>query len=57
MSEQQTTTTAQARPAPEGFTSWPDYWKAQGMPWRTEPEIEIEIERQGHGAAMCCAPR
>jgi len=38
----QTATAVQERPAPEGHTSWPDYWKAQGMPWRTEPEIDAE---------------
>jgi uncharacterized protein YjbI with pentapeptide repeats len=27
------------RPVPEGFSAWPDYWKAQGLSWRTEPEI------------------
>src|SRR5260370_30594710 len=27
------------RPAPDGFALWPEYWKAQGMSWRTEPEI------------------
>lgn len=42
MSEQQTTPIMQARPAPEGYQSWPKYWKAQGMPWRTEPEISEE---------------
>ncbi len=30
------------RPAPEGFESWPDYWKAHGTSWRTEPEIDDE---------------
>lgn len=30
------------RPAPDGFDSWPAYWKAQGMPWRTRPRIGIE---------------
>jgi hypothetical protein len=33
------------RPAPGGFNSWPDYWTAQGMPWRTEPEISEERQR------------
>jgi hypothetical protein len=41
MSEQQPTTSAQDQPAPDGFTSWPEYWTAQGMPWRTEPEIDL----------------
>jgi uncharacterized protein YjbI with pentapeptide repeats len=46
MSEQSQTATAyQKRPAPEGYTSWPDYWKAHGMPWRTEPEIDEERQR------------
>jgi hypothetical protein len=30
------------RPAPDGFTEWPDYWTVQGMPWRTEPEIDSD---------------
>jgi uncharacterized protein YjbI with pentapeptide repeats len=47
MSEQQPVTAiaVQERPAPEGYNSWLDYWKAQGMPWRTEPEIETERQR------------
>lgn len=45
MSEQQTTTIVQERPAPEGFLSWPQYWKTQEMPWRTEPEIDAERQR------------
>jgi hypothetical protein len=47
MSEQQsqTATAVQERPAPEGYTSWPEYWKAQGMPWRTDPEIAEERQR------------
>jgi hypothetical protein len=31
-----------SRPAPEGYASWPAYWQAQGMPWRTGPEIDQE---------------
>jgi Pentapeptide repeats (8 copies) len=31
---------ALAHPLPDGFASWPGYWTAQGMPWRTEPEID-----------------
>src|SRR5215471_16011533 len=30
------------RPAPEETHAWQTYWKAQGEPWRTEPEIEPE---------------
>src|SRR5215470_11539083 len=40
MNEQQATTTAQDPPG--GHTSWPDYWKVQGMPWRTQPQIDEE---------------
>jgi uncharacterized protein YjbI with pentapeptide repeats len=49
MSEQQsqtaTATAVHERPAPEGYASWPAYWQAQGMPWRTEPEIDEERQR------------
>lgn len=45
MSEQQTTTVVQECPAPEDYQSWPDYWKVQGMPWRTEPEIDEQRQR------------
>src|SRR5258708_2653603 len=47
MSEQETATTTaeQERPAPEGYTSWQEYWTAQGMPWRTEPAIDKERQR------------
>ncbi len=47
MSEQQsqTATAVQDRPAPDGLKSWPEYWKAQGMPWRTEPEIDEERQQ------------
>jgi uncharacterized protein YjbI with pentapeptide repeats len=37
------------RTVPDGFDSWPDYWKAQRMPWRTEPDIDEE--RQAYLAA------
>jgi hypothetical protein len=30
------------RQGPEGFETWNGYWTAQGMPWRTEPEIDEE---------------
>src|SRR5690349_9495362 len=46
MSEQQSQTTAgQERPAPQAYNPWPDYWVAQGIPWRTEPEISDERQR------------
>lgn len=48
MSEPQSQTTAtatQGHPAPDGYTSWMDYWAAQGMPWRTEPETDEERQR------------
>lgn len=28
-----------------GFESWNAYWTAQGMPWRTEPEIDEDRQR------------
>jgi uncharacterized protein YjbI with pentapeptide repeats len=33
------------QPVPTDFTSWPEYWTAQGTPWRTEPEIDEERQR------------
>jgi uncharacterized protein YjbI with pentapeptide repeats len=45
MSEQQSAKPAQERPAPAGYASWQEYWMAQGMPWRTEPEIDEEQRR------------
>ncbi|MGZ6392069.1 MAG: pentapeptide repeat-containing protein, partial [Ktedonobacterales bacterium] len=36
---------ASKRVLPNGFASWPDYWQAQGMLWRTEPEIDAERQR------------
>jgi hypothetical protein len=27
---------------PDGFDSWHAYWAEQGMPWRTEPEINAD---------------
>jgi uncharacterized protein YjbI with pentapeptide repeats len=42
MSEPQT---SQKRPASEGYETWRDYWKAQGMSWRTEPEIDEERQQ------------
>ncbi len=45
MTELQIATVAEERPAPEGYPSWPDYWTAQGQPWRTMPEIDEERQR------------
>ncbi len=42
---QQAATTVQERSAPQGYLSWLEYWKSQGMPWRTEPEIGEERQR------------
>ena len=25
--------------------TWKAYWKAQGQPWRTEPEIDVERQK------------
>src|SRR5216683_1433082 len=47
MSEQksQSLATAPERATPEGYTSWPEYWTAQGMPWRRAPEIDEKRQR------------
>src|SRR5215472_4874716 len=34
------------RPTTSDPEAWKEYWKAQGQPWRTEPEIDAE--RQKH---------
>ncbi len=33
------------RPTTDDPKAWKDYWKAQGWPWRTEPEIDIERQK------------
>jgi uncharacterized protein YjbI with pentapeptide repeats len=33
------------RPTTEDRDAWRAYWQAQGMPWRTEPEIDDERQR------------
>ena len=33
------------RQVPAGFETWEAYWATQGMPWRTEPEID-ELRQQ-----------
>jgi uncharacterized protein YjbI with pentapeptide repeats len=33
------------QPVPGEFDSWNAYWTAQGMPWRTEPQINDERQR------------
>lgn len=33
---------AAQRPANDDIEAWKAYWKAQGQPWRTEPEIDTE---------------
>jgi uncharacterized protein YjbI with pentapeptide repeats len=47
MSEEQaqTATAAHGRAAPDGYPSWPDYWQAQGMEWRTTSEIDEDRQR------------
>jgi uncharacterized protein YjbI with pentapeptide repeats len=42
MGEQRTETGGSERSVPEGYTSWPSFWQAVGMPWRIEPEIPHE---------------
>jgi uncharacterized protein YjbI with pentapeptide repeats len=39
-------TTADQRPAPDGYSSWNDYWtRACNQPWRTRPEIDAARQR------------
>jgi hypothetical protein len=33
------------RPAPDDREGWKKYWKAQGQPWRAEPEIDEERQK------------
>jgi hypothetical protein len=33
------------RPTTDDRDAWRAYWQAQGMPWRTEPEIDAERQR------------
>jgi hypothetical protein len=33
------------RPATEDRKAWKAYWKSQGQPWRTEPEIDEERQK------------
>src|SRR5262245_21104774 len=40
MNEPQATTRSQEPPV--GHTFWLDHWKAQGMPWRTQPQVDEE---------------
>jgi hypothetical protein len=30
------------RPTTDDRRAWATYWEAQGMPWRTEPEIAVD---------------
>src|SRR5215470_813181 len=34
-----------ARPTSDDLAEWKAYWTAQGMPWRTEPEIDEERQQ------------
>src|SRR5215469_3464334 len=36
---------AAQRPANDDTEAWKSFWKAQGQPWRTEPEIDEERQR------------
>jgi uncharacterized protein YjbI with pentapeptide repeats len=40
-----TQTPAVKRPANDDKSAWIEYWKAQGQPWRTEPEIDAELQK------------
>ena len=35
------------RPAINDRDAWRAYWQTQGMPWRTEPEIDEERQQMG----------
>src|SRR2546428_1738646 len=49
MSEQDngkvTTVATPQRPTTNEPKAWKTYWEAQGQPWRTEPEIDIERQK------------
>lgn len=34
------------QPLPGDRNTWSAYWKAHGQPWRTEPEIEVQRQRE-----------
>lgn len=47
MSEQDGTQAAAIqRPPTSDPEAWKAYWKAQGQPWRTEPEIDLERQQE-----------
>lgn len=33
-------------PSKEDAEAWRAYWKAQGQPWRTEPEIDVKRQKE-----------
>lgn len=33
------------RPTTDDIETWKAYWRAQGQPWRTEPEIDVERQK------------
>jgi uncharacterized protein YjbI with pentapeptide repeats len=33
------------RPTHDDIQAWQNYWKEQGQPWRTEPEIDVERQK------------
>ena len=38
-------TSAPQRPSLDDKEAWKSYWKEQGQPWRTEPEIDVERQK------------
>src|SRR6266567_340144 len=36
---------ALSRPTNDDYKGWKAYWEAQGQPWRTEPEIDEERQK------------
>ena len=36
---------APQRPTNDDKEAWKAYWKTQGQPWRTEPEIDVDRQK------------
>jgi hypothetical protein len=43
--QQDSSTPTPQRPINDDKELWKAYWKAQGQPWRTEPEIDMERQK------------
>ena len=40
------------QPSVDDLKAWPNYWKEQGQPWRTEPKIDTVRQNELN---RCCA--